>query len=105
MTTKFIVDSLKEKDRKKLELIKKTVDEKSVKISKETKFLRKFTLAILQQYNKELKFISEKRFNEKLIDYNLPKIPDKIKLNIKMPEAPSPIKLKIDLNVPEKLKI
>jgi len=105
MTTKFIVDSLKEKDRKKLELIKRTVNEESVKISKETKFLRKFTLAILQQYNKNLNFNLEKISNEELTVNNLPKIPDKINLNIKMPEAPSPIKLKVDLNVPEKLKI
>jgi hypothetical protein len=101
MSIKFIVDSLKEQDRKHLDSIKKIINEKPSKISKETKFLRKFTLAILNQYSNNTKFKEELN----LMTKNLSNAPKKINLNLKIPKAPSPLKLSFDLDAPKKVEL
>lgn len=100
MTIKFIVDKFKERDRKQLELIKKIVNEKPSKVDKNALFLKKFTLAILQQYNKKL---IKKEVHENLI--NLPRVPRKINLEFKMPQAPLPVKLDVKLEPLKKLEL
>ena len=104
MSIKFIVDSLKEHDRKQLESIKRIVNEKPTRVSKETIFLRKFTLAILQQYNQKLKF-TPKVHEEKLSYHNLPNTPRKINLQFNIPRAPSPIKLDVRLEPLKKIEL
>jgi hypothetical protein len=105
MTIQFIRDKASEEGRKQLELINKIINEKQIKVSKETKFLRKFTLAILQQYNHKLNFnmprIENKEFNEKAKDIL---VPEKIELNL-LPEVPKPIEIKFNLEAPKKIDL
>ena len=97
MKIKFILDRFKEQDRKQLELIKKIINEKPSKVDRDALFLRKFMLAILQQYNKDV--VKEKE--EINLEHNLPRTPQKINLEFKIPQAPSPIKLDINLEAPK----
>ena len=102
MSIKFIVDKFKEDDRKQLELIKKIVNEKPNKVDKNALFLKKFTLAILQQYNQKIKFKPKKEFTP-VIEHNLPFAPRKINLKFNIPQAPYPVKLDVKLKPLEKL--
>jgi hypothetical protein len=100
MNIKFIVDKFKEQDRRQLELIKKIISEKPSKSYQDAKFLRRFTLAILHHYNKNL---NKESYEERLID--LPHAPSKIKLDFKVPQAPFPLKLDIKLEPLKKLEL
>ena len=104
MSIKFIVDKFKERDRKQLELIKKIINEKPSKLNEDSTFLRKFTLAILQQYNKELKFVRKEEFTPS-IEHNLPFAPRKINLQFKVPQAPHPIELNFKLEPLKRLEL
>ena len=99
MNIKFILDRFRERDRKQLELIKKIINEKPNKVSQDARFLRKFTLAILHQYNKNL--VPRKINVGKVIH----KVPSKINLDFKMLQAPSPAKLDFRLEVPKKIEL
>lgn len=97
MTTKFIIDKFREGDRKQLELIKKIINEKPSQVSQNALFLRKFTLAILKQYNKKIK-VEE-------IKNNLSEAPEKINLEFKVPQAPSPVEIGFNLEAPKKFEL
>ena len=98
MNVKFIVDKFKEQDRKQLELIKRVIKEGPSHSDENSLFLRKFTLAILQQYNKGIKV------NNKNI-HSLPEVPHKIELNFNVPKAPRPLNLDFKLEAPKKLEL
>lgn len=98
MNVKFIVDKFKEQDRKQLELIKRVIKEGPSHSDENSLFLRKFTLAILQQYNKDIKVNNEKVSS-------LPEVPHKIQLNFNFPKAPQPLNLDFKLEAPKKLDL
>ena len=100
---KFIVDKFKERDRKQLDFIKKIIKYKPSKKDEDVLFLRKFTLAILQQYNKELKF--SKKQNIQNLEHELPQAPGKLRLDFKIQQAPSPINLNVNLEPLKKLEL
>ena len=104
MKIKFIVDKFKERDRKQLELIKKIIDEKPSKLNENALFLRKFTLAILHQYNKQP--VSKEEIHEERLFYrNAPQAPHKISLSFNVAQAPKPINVDLNLEIPKKLDL
>ena len=100
---KFIVDKFKERDRKQLDFIKKIIRYKPSKKDENVLFLRKFTLAILQQYNKELKFSKGKNIQN--LEHELPQVPNKLRFDLKVSQAPSPINLNVNLEPLKRLAI
>jgi len=96
---KFIRDKASEEARKQFEKIDEIINEKPVIITKETRFLRKFTLAILSHYNNNLGYI--KNIDEEKLEISPPK---KIELDL-VSEVPKKIELNFDLNAPKKIEL
>jgi|SRR3989344_3661627 len=108
MKIRFILDRFREHDRKQLDLIKEILEYRPNKLSESTRFLRSFTLAILQQYNKKLSIASlspSEIIPEKNID--IPSdVPRKINFRFKFPNAPEHLEFDFKLeDPPEKIEL
>ena len=110
MKIRFILDRFREHDRRQLNLIKEILEYRPNKLSDRTRFLRSFTLAILQQYNKKIGIVDLPSLNEipeKInLNINYPQVPRKINFKFKVPDAPEHFDLAFKLeNPPEKLEL
>ena len=95
MTTKFLIDNLKEKERQEIKKILESLKVNPYKVDHKAIFLRNFMLSILHSLNKDYK---KEDFVKEVKEIEVPR-----KIEIKIPKIVIPEKLNLSIEIPNKL--